>query len=130
MSLKLGNIVLFSRSPKTLGSFLSDIFDSECITLEDQSFYVDSEVASFKILPSSSEQMFAQGGERDFLIEIESSSLEELEDFLHKIQFLKFRHGHTEEQGKVELSKEKNNYFFYVRDPDGRRWKFFWRSVS
>tara|TARA_R110002072_G_scaffold64203_8_gene159924 strand:- start:11413 stop:11805 length:393 start_codon:yes stop_codon:yes gene_type:complete len=130
MSLRLGNIVLFSRNPKILGSFLSDIFDSECLTLKDQTYYIDNEIASFKILPIKADQLFAQGGERDFLLEIETGSLDELEDFLHKIQFLKFRHGNTEEQGKVELTRDQDCYFFIVRDPDGRRWKFFWLNAS
>lgn len=127
MSLLVGHLNLYSQKPKELAQFFSELLDMD-ISPDSKSsgIWLKSSDLTLYIDQASAEQLFHKGGERDIMVEFELGSLTELEDLLHKVQFISYRQG---EEGvaqgpKVKLSKVGEKVFFNLRDPDGRRWKF------
>jgi len=133
MALKVGHLTLFSRTPKEIASFFSELLDLG-ITPDrgGEGIWLEGDSIKLFILPATADQLFHKGGERDLMVEFSLDDLSELEDLLHKVQFLSYRHS-TDKEGqkasqKAQLSRVGGEVFFYLKDPDGRRWKFCWRE--
>lgn len=133
MSLLVGHLHLYSQKPTELAHFFSELLDMDIVP--DQKgggiWLKNSDLTLF-VDQASAEQLFHKGGERDMMVEFQMSSLNELEDLLHKVQFIGYRQGDGEvAQGpKVKLSRIADKVFFNLKDPDGRRWKFSFSEAA
>lgn len=134
MGLTVGHLNLFSRNPLDLAHFFSDLLDMD---LRPDSggdgIWVLSDTIRFFITQANAEQLFHKGGDRDLMVEFSLSSLNELEDLLHKVQFMSYRKIGDDQRTKsapqkAQLSKVGTKVFFHLKDPDGRRWKFSFDS--
>lgn len=124
MSVKLGALILYSRHPQELAQFFSDLLDMDIQTDEATgAITVSSDILKLMVLEANADQMFHRSGERDMLLELEYDTQQELEDLLFKVQFLSYRQGEYKEK-KATLTKMGDDIFFFLKDLDGRRWKF------
>ena len=128
MSLLVSHINLYSQRPQELANFFSELLDMDIKPDEaGEGIWVSNNDLVLYVSQASAEQLFHKGGERDIQLEFKLDTLNELEDLLHKIQFLSYRQNTNEESKslpKAKLSKVKDKVFFNLKDPDGRRWKF------
>lgn len=128
MSLLVSHINLYSQRPQELANFFSELLDMDIKPDEaGEGIWVSNKDLVLYVSQASAEQLFHKGGERDIQLEFKLDTLNELEDLLHKIQFLSYRQNTNEEAKalpKAKLSKVKDKVFFNLKDPDGRRWKF------
>ena len=130
MALSFGQLVLYSRNPRDLAKFLAELLDLEMHQPpQGDGILLRGSLIKISIVTASAQHLFSKGNDRDLMMDFSVESLDELEDFLHKIQFMNYRHGEESPQGpKVQLSKVGKTYFFLVKDIDGRKWKFSYRE--
>lgn len=127
MSLKLAFQTLYSTNPEKLASFWSEVFEAEISPVEvfgQSAVRIETDFFQIRILKAQAQRLFSSTGLRDYSFTFELDSLSDLEDLLHKIQFMMFRHG-QEDKKKIKLEKGPNDYFFRLNDPDGREIMFF-----
>lgn len=128
MSLLVSHINLYTQRPQELANFFSELLDMDIRPDSGgEGIWVENSDLKLYVAQATADQLFHKGGERDIQLEFKLSTLEELEDLLHKIQFLSYRQNTAEEVKslpKAKLSKVKDKVFFNIKDPDGRRWKF------
>jgi hypothetical protein len=128
MGLKVSHINLYSPKPKELAQFFSELLDMD-ITPDKSGdgIWVSNEFLKLFIGTSNADQLFHREGERDILLEFGLDSLTEIEDLLHKVQFISYRQAGekaAKTTPKTKLSRIGGKVFFNIKDPDGRRWKF------
>ncbi len=125
MSVTVANITLYSRNPKGLAHFFSELLDLDILPIVGaEGISVHSEKVTIKVLKANADQLFHKAGERDVMIEFSLASQQELEDLLHKVQFLSYRQNAEKPLPRAKLSKVGSQIFFFLKDPDGRNWKF------
>lgn len=134
MGLIVGHLNLYSQKPKELAQFFSELLDLDIVPEKGgDGIWVQGSTVKLFITQASAEQLFHKAGERDLMVEFSLATQTELEDLLHKVQFMSYRKiGDDARQkaapSKAQLSKVGNQIFFNVKDPDGRRWKFSYRD--
>ncbi len=129
MGLSISSIVLYSRNPESLIRFLSHLLELEIRPSgPEEAPVLLGEKIRFHILKASAQHLFQKAEERDITVDFELSELSELEDLLHKVQFMEYRQVGGEQDSlanaKTQLSKKGPFHFFWLQDPDGRQWKF------
>jgi len=125
MSVMVANITLYSRKPKEVAHFFSELLDLDInANAVGEGIKVHSENVTIQVLKANADQMFHKAGERDVLIEFSLATQQELEDLLHKVQFLSYRQNAENPVPRAKLSKIGDEVFFFLKDPDGRNWKF------
>lgn len=128
MGLHVSHINLYSQKPQELASFFSELLDMDIRPDGGgDGIWVENSDLRLFVTQASADQLFHKGGERDLQLEFKLDTLDELEDLLHKVQFLSYRqqvNEDTKSVPKAKLSKVKDKVFFNIKDPDGRRWKF------
>lgn len=130
MGLIVGHLNLYSQKPKELAQFFSELLDLDLIPDKGgDGIWVQGPTLKLFISQANAEQLFHKSGERDLMVEFTMQSLSELEDLLHKVQFMSYHKiGDDSRQKatppKAQLSKVGSKVFFNLKDPDGRRWKF------
>lgn len=122
---KLGQIILFSNNSKRLATFLCDLFDLELSPAEDAIGLSNGEV-SFLVIERPKLAEFGSSTLIDFIVE----SSDDLDELHSKIEFLNYRLESSGESLTSLQTKELpeirdlgNVRFFFMTDPDGRRWK-------
>ncbi len=133
MSLLVGHLNLYSQKPQELAQFFSELLDMDISPDEKGGgIWLKNTDLTLFVDQASAEQLFHKGGERDMMVEFNLGTLTELEDLLHKVQFISYRHGEGDmaKAPKAKLSKVGDKVFFNLKDPDGRRWKFSYTEDS
>lgn len=122
---RLGQIVLFSKDKQKLASFLCDLFELE-MEIHSDSISLAHEHINFLIIERP---RLAECGSST-LIDFYVNDFEELEELNNKIEFLNYRlesAGESQEllqqMKKPEIKDLGEVKFFFMTDPDGRRWK-------
>ena len=122
---RLGQIVLFSKDKQRLASFLCDLFEMEMDINADSISLGDGEI-SFLIIERP---RLAECGSST-LVDFYVDSEDDLNELNSKIEFLTYRlqsSGESEEliqsMKKPEIKDLGEVKFFFMTDPDGRRWK-------
>jgi catechol-2,3-dioxygenase len=125
MSVSVANITLFSRNPQDLAHFFSELLDLDILPIVGgEGIKVHSEKVTIRVLKANADQLFHKAGDRDVMIEFSLPSQQDLEDLLHKVQFLSYRQNSEKPVPRAKLSKIGDEVFFFLKDPDGRSWKF------
>ncbi|MEC7277060.1 MAG: hypothetical protein VXV96_12130 [Bdellovibrionota bacterium] len=130
MGLIVGHLNLYSRNPTELAQFFSELLDMDLYPdASGDGIWVSSDTIKFFVTQANADQLFNKASERDLMVEFTLPSLSDLEDLLHKVQFMSYRKSAEELKPKarghkIQLSKVANKVFFHLKDPDGRRWKF------
>jgi len=132
MGLKVSHINIFSPKPNEVSHFFSELLDMD-ITPEKSGdgIWVENDFLKLFVGNANADQLFHTSGERDIFLEITMDTLNELEDLVHKVQFLDYRRLSEKDErpsGKAKLSKVGEKIFFNLKDPDGRKWKFSYNS--
>lgn len=129
---KLGQIVLFSKNSKLLATFLCDLFDLELKPLSDSIQLSDGDV-TFLIIERP--KLASQGSSTLIDFNVESSSI--LDELHSKIEFLNYRlSGLAEAESSLhtktapEINDLDGIRFFFMTDPDGRRWKISYKNLG
>lgn len=122
---RLGQIVLFSKDQQRLASFLCDLFELE-MEINSDSISLSNGEISFLIIERP---RLAECGSST-LVDFYVDTFEELQELNSKIEFLSYRlqsSGESEElisaMKKPEIKDLGDVKFFFMTDPDGRRWK-------
>ena len=122
---RLGQIVLFSKDKQRLASFLCDLFELE-MEINSDSISLSNGEISFLVIERP---RLAECGSST-LIDFYVDSYDELVELNNKIEFLTYRlqsSGESEEllqtMKKPEIKDLGEVKFFFMTDPDGRRWK-------
>lgn len=125
MPANVNTIILYSQHPKELASFFSELLDLDLKPIATgEGIVVHSENVAIKVLKANADQLFHKAGERDLMVEFSYESQQELEDLLHKVQFLSYRQNAEKPVPRAKLSKVGDEVFFLLKDPDGRTWRF------
>ncbi len=130
MGLTVGHLNLYSQKPKELAHFFSELLDLDILPEKGgDGIWVQSSSVKFFITQASAEQLFHKAGERDVMVEFSLPELSQLEDLIHKVQFMSYRKigdktRNEKSPQKSQLSKVGNKVFFKLKDPDGRTWQF------
>ncbi len=133
MSFSLGPHILYSRNANELAHFLSELLDMDISVQSEGSILVKSDLVSLQVVQAPAQALLARNTERDTILGFRVDSLQALEDLVLKVQFLGYRHGESnasEAQKKVKLHQQDREYFFFLKDLDGRRWKFSFISLT
>ena len=121
MTMKLAQIILYSQDQHSLALFLSELMDIELEKLSE-GIRLKSDEQSFLIVGPTPKS----AGPSDLMLDFELEEKQDLEDFWHKFQFLKYRFELPDSQGST-MTHTDNMSFFVLQDPDGRKWKFSYR---
>jgi hypothetical protein len=126
----MGPHILYSRNAVELAQFLSELLDMDIFKDHAQSIIIRNEIISFQVIQVSDQSLLARTAERDTILCFHMDSLQSLEDLLYKVQFLSYRHGDSsrDDEKRATLHQQKGEYFFFLKDLDGRRWKFSFNS--
>ena len=133
MSLTLGPHILYSRSANELAQFLSELLDMDISAQANGSVFLQNGLFTLQVIQASPQALVARNAERDTILSFRLDSLQALEDLVLKVQFLSYRHGESqssESDKKVKLHHQDDEYFFFLKDLDGRRWKFSFISLT
>ena len=135
MSYLLGPHILYSRKATQLAQFLSEILDLEIMASNPSEgrILLKGESISFQVIQISAQKLPPVDGERDTILTFEVEELSHLNDLLHKVQFMSYRNGDPtalNPDKKAILHHEGGEHFFFLKDLDGRRWKFSYFSKT
>jgi hypothetical protein len=126
MAMKLGQVVLFSRARDRLVNFLTELFDLELQDVSD-GLMLKNQFTQFLVVEADKSQLLATNG--DMILDFFVDSREELETFLQKAEFCFYRQGPNNDHIKrPTINYAEGIFYFYLRDPDGRRWSFSFRE--
>lgn len=131
MSYRVGPHILYSRNATELSQFLSELLDMDIRPGTPGIIWVSSEQLCFQIIQASHDSLLPRTTQRDTILSFCMDDLQSLEDLLYKVKFLSYRHGDNsvnEPEKKASLHQEAGEYFFFLKDLDGRRWKFSFQS--
>ncbi|AYF44601.1 MULTISPECIES: hypothetical protein [Halobacteriovorax] len=123
--MKLGQVILFSSNAHLTSSFLSDVFDLEIENASDSIVLYNDQIRFLVI----ERPKLAQVGNNivfDFIV----STQDELIELQKKVEFVNYRLESSGEDLNI-LSSERSPeilvhegiQFFFLTDPDNRRWK-------
>ena len=127
--MNLGEILFYSEDTKSLSRYIQSLFDLEAV-LDDDIIRIEQSDVTFAIknrqLQSSVEV------ENNMVLDFHVASMDELSNFLEKIQFYYYR---LKDEFKVEpdvpeIVQSGNVYFCEISDPDGRVWRFSYRDLQ
>jgi len=132
MSYRVGPYILYSKNATELAQFLSELLDLDIKPGEPGVVWVTNSLLSFQIIQDSHDDSpLTQTKRRDTVLSFSMDELQYLEDLLYKVKFLNYRQGgHRSNNGeeKAKLHQKGGEYFFFLKDLDGRSWKFFFQS--
>lgn len=131
MSMRVGQLALYSRDIQTTSSFLSDLLETEIIPAGEGVRLVHKEF-TIVVIDGGKESSSALPNLTvvDFFVD----SLQELEELRQKYLFFRYRHdaglsSANPNQINCEITKIGPFHFFVIVDPDGRKWKFSFRDI-
>lgn len=130
--LKLGQIILFTKSIAKLSTFMCEIFDLEIDNSRDSVRLVNEDF-NFLLI----ERGDLLHGHNDIMIDVFVSDFNELESLKGKFEFYQYR----QNQSSVDGLESNRDYiceikdigimqFVFMIDPDGRRWKISHQNLS
>jgi len=126
MSMKLGQIVLFTRQREALVNFLTELLEVEVREIGEGLELKNSSVR-FLVIEADKSQLLSTNG--DMILDFFFDTRPELETFLQKSEFCLYRQGPTNDHIKrPTINYSEGVFYFYLRDPDGRRWSFSFRE--
>lgn len=123
--MKLGQIILFSSNAHLTSSFLSEVFDLEVEGASD-SIAVFNDELRFLVVERPKLAQVGNNIVFDFIVD----TYDELIELQKKVEFVNYRLESSGENLNI-LSNEKSPellvhdgvQFFFLTDPDNRRWK-------
>jgi catechol-2,3-dioxygenase len=131
MAISIGQIILQSRRIEEMAQFLSELFEMEIYPSDDgEGVFLLGETFKISLVRPEESNPLTRHNDRDILIDFFAPTLRELEDILHKVQFLNYRMSEEKTSSfheKASLNKIGESYYFHLRDPEGRKWKFSYR---
>lgn len=120
----LGQIILFTKDKGLMVSFLSDLFDLE-IDNSKESIRLVNEDLSFLVIEKK-----VSNQNTNMMIDLFVSTEEGLHELRDKYEFINYRHqtssGETMsvvKSTRLEIQDIGEMKFFFMTDPDNRRWK-------
>lgn len=130
--LKLGQIILFTKSIAKLSTFMCEIFDLEIDNSRDSVRLVNEDF-NFLLIERSD----LLHGHNDVMIDIFVNDFNELSALKGKFEFYQYR----QNQSSVDGLESNRDYvceikdigimqFVFMVDPDGRRWKISHQNLS
>jgi len=118
--MNLGQIVLYSKNKIILSRYLSYLLELEQ-ELVDDAIRLNGEDIRFLVRNYDAKEIITSNGT---LLEYFVDSKEMLEQLVQKVFFLNYRIGECVNESISIIEQVGNSYFFYIDDPDGRKWKF------
>ncbi len=131
MSYRVGPHILYSRSATELAQFISELLDMDISAGGEGVVFLRNPLLSFQVIQAPHDALIPRNTERDIIFSFSMDDLQSLEDLLYKVEFLSYRHGDGasgESDKKASLHQQGDEYFFFLKDLDGRRWKFSYQS--
>ncbi len=123
--MKLGHIILFSSNAHLSAAFLSDVFDLEIEQASD-SIAIFNEDLRFLIVERPKLAQVGNNIVFDFIVD----SYDELVELQKKVEFVNYRLESSgenlhilNEEKSPEILEHEGVQFFFLTDPDNRRWK-------
>jgi hypothetical protein len=117
MALSVTQIILYSKNPQGIATFLSEILETE-MRRSQEGIYVDYSSLGFLILENPEKSLPRGNMQVNFLAESEN----ELDDLIQRIEFYRYRN--APKQKVPILEREGDLSYFILNDTDGRNWKF------
>lgn len=131
VSYQVGPHILYSRNATELSQFLSELLDMDIRPGESGVIWLANDQMRLQVIQASHDSLLPRTTERDTILCFSMNDLQSLEDLLYKVQFLSYRHGDNivnDSEKKATLHQQGGEYFFFLKDLDGRRWKFSFQS--
>ena len=119
MALRLSKITLKTAQLGKLGQFLSQIFETDIHPHEAGALLKKGE-QDFLLISSKTAQV--KGVSFTFNFDVR----EDFDFFYNKVQFLFYRQG--ENNNPFVLIENEEEFYFSVKDPEGREWFFTFRK--
>ena len=123
--MKLGQVILFSTNAHLTSTFLSDLFDLEVENASDSIAIFNDEIRFLVV----ERPKLAQVG-NNIVFDFNVSSYDELIELQKKVEFVNYRLESSGENLNIlanekspELLVHEGVQFFFLTDPDNRRWK-------
>lgn len=133
MSYRIGPHILYSRNAHELAHFISEVLDMDIFAKDEGEVLLKNELVAFQIIQAAPAVLMAREIERDMILSFVMDDLKSLEDLLYKVQFLSYRHGESsaaDHEKRASLHQQGSEHFFFLKDLDGRRWKFSFNSPT
>ena len=122
--MRVGQIILFSKDKMLLSRFLSDLFDL-VPEVDGEAIGVKGSNISFLVIEREKLAFSGSSNIIDFFVDDE----EELDSMHKKVEFIYYRYSITDPDLEVNQAKSpsvkqsEDGPFFFITDPDNRRWK-------
>lgn len=131
MSYRVGPHILYSRKATELSQFISELLDMDIRPGKAGVIWVSNAQLSFHIIQVvQQDTLIPYTTARDTILSFSMDTLQDLENLLKKVEFLRYRqedNGANGSEQKPSMHQQEGNLFFFLKDLDGRSWKFFFQ---